>query len=93
MFDLPEIGEMVRKARKEKRMSQSDLAAAAGCSRSTVEELENGKTPEIGLMLTLRLMHAVDLDLVPGSYNAGRPTLEQLHREEEEATDAPRLGR
>jgi hypothetical protein len=38
-------------------------------------------------------MHTLDLDLTPGTFNFGRPTLDQLHREEQEIENAPRIGR
>lgn len=93
MTDLVEIGELIRKARKEKGLTKPDLATRANVSRNTIDAIENARAPEAGLMLVLRIMNALDLDLTPGPYNAGRPTLEQLHREEEEAGHAPRLGR
>lgn len=36
------IGERVRQARKEKRMSQGELAAKVGIKQPTLSELENG---------------------------------------------------
>lgn len=93
MTDLVEIGELIRSTRKDKKLSQAELGQrAGGVARSTLDLIENGRAPEVGLMLILRVLNALDLDLIPGPYNAGRPTLDQLQREEQEADHAPRMG-
>jgi transcriptional regulator with XRE-family HTH domain len=92
MTNLLEIGELIRKTRKEKKLSQPELAQRADVSRNTIDAIENARAPEAGIVLLLRIMHALDLDLHPGTYNSGRPTLEQLHREEQETGNAPRMG-
>jgi transcriptional regulator with XRE-family HTH domain len=92
MMDLAEIGALIRKARKEKKLSQAELGVKSNVSRNTIEAIENARAPEAGLMLILRILHTLDLDLTPGTFNFGRPTLDQL-REEWEIENAPRTGR
>lgn len=43
MATTPRIGTMIRRARERKRMSQKDLAAALGVSRSAVNAWENDR--------------------------------------------------
>lgn len=92
MTGLVEIGELIRNSRKEKKLSQAELGQRCGVARSTIDAIEHARVPEAGLMLILRLMNALELDLIPGPYNAGRPTLEQLQQEVEEMDHAPRMG-
>jgi transcriptional regulator with XRE-family HTH domain len=92
MTDLVELGELIRRTRKAKGLNQTELGRAAACSRSKIDEVEHARAADIGLSLMLRIMNALDLDLIPGPYNAGRPTLEQLQREEQEVENAPRMG-
>ncbi len=93
MTDLVQLGELIRKTRREKGLSQIELAAKADVARSRLNDIENARAPEVGVTLLLRVMNALDLDLYPGTHNSGRPTLEDLHREEEETANAPRMGR
>jgi transcriptional regulator with XRE-family HTH domain len=89
-MDLIEIGESVKNARRSKGWSQDELASASGASRARIAALENGRAPEFGVKLLSRILAALDLDLRLTTYNASRPTLEDLA---EEAEHAPRLGR
>lgn len=45
--DLSNLGLRLRHARRERRMSQIDLAKAAGIKQPSVSELESGETKEI----------------------------------------------
>jgi transcriptional regulator with XRE-family HTH domain len=90
--DLIELGNLIKATRKQKGLSQKDLAERSGVSRARIEALENGRIAEIGFKHLLRLMNALGLDLRVTQLNSGRPTLEDLTKEEAE-TNAPRLGR
>jgi DNA-binding XRE family transcriptional regulator len=46
---LQEFGYVVRKARRARDMTQAELARSAGLSRTTMNQLENGVFPDIGV--------------------------------------------
>ena len=46
---LQEFGYVVRKARLARGMTQAELAQSAGLSRTTMNQLENGVFPDIGV--------------------------------------------
>lgn len=61
-----QLGALLRRARKDKAMTQADLAAVAGVSRQWVVAAEAG-APTARLDLVLDVLRAVDLvvDVVP----------------------------
>lgn len=70
------LGQHLRRIRREKKVTESALAEAAGVSRATLNRIEQGETGvAIGswtavaaaLGLTLELSAATDRDQVPGS--------------------------
>jgi transcriptional regulator with XRE-family HTH domain len=90
--DLIEIGAVVKATRKQKGLSQTKLAERSGVSRARIDALENTRIAEIGFKHLLRLMNSLGLDLRVTQLNSGRPTLEDLTKEDVE-DHAPRLGR
>jgi len=76
-MDVELLGETLRRHRKGRRLTQSQLASAAGVSRLTVDKLENGRAAEIGLSKAVRLLAALDLTLEVRP-RPRRPTLEDL---------------
>lgn len=76
-MDMEDLRRAVRDARLRAGLSQTELAARAGVSRSTIDGLENGRTLELGLNKTLRILAVLDLTLAVAARH-GRPTLEQL---------------
>ena len=46
---LQEFGYVVRKARCARAMTQAELAKSAGLSRTTINQIENGVFPDIGM--------------------------------------------
>lgn len=83
-LDIIDLGERVKEARRAKRMTQARLAEIVGISRTRVIAFELGYAPELSFRSVLLMLNAVDLDLRLGAYNHGRPTLEDLRREQEE---------
>jgi HTH-type transcriptional regulator / antitoxin HipB len=73
MLSIQEIGSQVRHLRRERGLTQADLAALAGVGRRFVSELENGKP-------TLRLAETHQVLRVFGLTLATRP-LEAQERE------------
>ena len=56
------LGKQVRLARKQRRMSESDLAARAGIARSTLQQIEKGDPRvEIGLAFEAATLAGVGL--------------------------------
>ncbi len=64
-------------ARKERQLRQTDLAAAAGLSRATIDALENGRATDIGVSKLTRILAILGLELTirPAGH---RPTLDEL---------------
>ncbi len=63
-MDLAELGRQVAQSRKQRRLSQTDLAVAVGLSRQTISSLERGDITDLGIRKVLRLLEALDLTLV-----------------------------
>lgn len=95
MLDLVELGGQIRSLREALKKSREDLAKDCEVHRNTIAALETGTAAGIQVNLLLRIMNAVGLDLRVTTLNGGRPTLEDVAREnvEEDGIDAPRLGR
>ena len=60
---LPEIGYEIRKVRRANGLTQAALASAAGLSRTTINQLENGGFPDLGVRKLQALLTALGLDL------------------------------
>lgn len=74
---LFEIGQHIRRERKQRKMSQSALAELLGMSRSTISQIENGTVQDIGVRKLIRILEVLDLELrvrLAGS----PPTLDEL---------------
>ncbi|MBI2970278.1 MAG: helix-turn-helix transcriptional regulator [Gammaproteobacteria bacterium] len=71
---LQEFGFAVRQARIARGLTQAELAASAGLSRTTLNQLENGLFPELGVKKLQSLLKQVGLtlSLQPAS-NVRRP--------------------
>ena len=63
-MDLAELGRQVALSRKQRRLSQTELALAVGLSRQTISSLERGDITDLGIRKVLRLLEALDLTLV-----------------------------
>ena len=60
---LQELGFAVRQARNERGLTQAELAAAVGLSRTTVSQLENGLLSDLGVKKLQSVMEEVGLTL------------------------------
>ncbi len=81
---LDEIGQLIGKTRKRKKLTQTQLASQLGMSRATISKIENGTIPEIGIRKVLSLCAALGLELV-AQEKTKRPTLQQLMKENSDA--------
>jgi len=83
-MELDEIGQLMRRARKGRKLSQADLGRQLGMSRATISGIENGTVPEIGIRKILSICAALGLEL-SAQEKTKRPTLQQLMRERDHA--------
>ena len=60
MKKMKEVGERVRQARKQRKLSQSELAELAAVSTSHISDLENGKKT-VGLDIFMRITEALQV--------------------------------
>ena len=72
-----EIGPSIRELRKEKGMTQAELAAAVGISRVTLSKLENGKLAGISIGVILSILERLGRE-ISFVEPAALPTLEEL---------------
>lgn len=89
MIDLNDIGNEIKNARKQRKLTREKLAGLSGVSRARIEALENGRVSDMGFKGVLTLMNIVGLDFRLTTFNKKRPTLEDITEED----DAARLGR
>jgi transcriptional regulator with XRE-family HTH domain len=84
MLDLPTLGEAVARRRSALKLTQTGLATRAKVGRSTIDSLENGRAGELGFTKVARILAALDLDLRLTEAGHGRPTLEDLLRDNDD---------
>jgi len=60
---LQELGYFIRKARLAKGLTQDELAQSAGLSRTTMNQLENGVFPDIGVNKVQAILSQLGLTL------------------------------
>jgi DNA-binding XRE family transcriptional regulator len=60
--ESPSIAERLKKLRRDAGLSQEDLAAKAGLSASTVEQIEQGKKPDPRMNTLRALAWALGVD-------------------------------
>ena len=81
MLNLISIGEQIAKHRKNRKLTQAELARKAGLSRATLDALENGRTGELGFSKVVKLLAALGLELTLQTASSNRPTLDELMQE------------
>jgi transcriptional regulator with XRE-family HTH domain len=74
------LGNRMRLARKEKKLTQAQLAGMAGISRKTLGEIEMGTVVDVGIRKVERVLEILGLELTVQPRGAP-PTLEELQRE------------
>lgn len=83
MMTLSTIGSEIAARRRSLGMTQAQLASRAGVSRATITALETDAQRELGFNRLMAILTVLSLDLRLTEANAGRPTLEDLQRENE----------
>lgn len=74
------IGEVVKRARKERGWSQEHLGTPLGMSRATISALENGTFNELGIRKVERLLNRLGYTLTVTKLEQ-RPTLNDLKKQ------------
>ena len=77
---LAELGPLLKRARREARLSQQQLAQPLGMSRATISAIEGGRCDEIGFAKLAALLEVVGLEVVVAP-RKGRPTIDDLRAE------------
>ena len=80
-MDLEALGKSIAVRRKLVRLTQSQLALRACVGRATITALETGVQRELGFNKIMAILTVLKLDLKMTEANLGRPTLEDLQRE------------
>ncbi|MDR2845086.1 MAG: helix-turn-helix domain-containing protein [Puniceicoccales bacterium] len=92
-MDVSEMGKVFREARKQRHLTQQELASALRMSRATISNLESGSIHELGFRKLIRLCVVLGLELqvVPEKPETYESLCEKRNAEAEEAqrqTDA-----
>lgn len=74
-----ELGNKIRQARKERLLTQAELAAQVGIGRVTLSQIENGTVRDVGIRKVIRLLDYLGLELTVRMAGAP-PTLEELQK-------------
>ena len=77
---LPDVGPLLKSARRAIKLSQTELARPLGMSRATISALEGGRCEEIGFQKLVALLESVGLEVTIAP-RKGRPTLDDLRAE------------
>jgi len=66
-MNLLDLGERIRTLRKQKGLTQAELAEKAGISRATLSKLENGLIAQISVVTLAEILNALgyELDIIP----------------------------
>ena len=79
-MDFKEFGESIALMRKDKKISQGQMAKDLNISRATISSLENAKTVDIGIKKILQIIDYLGYELVFKEKSAF-PTFEELRDE------------
>ncbi|HIP28668.1 MAG TPA: XRE family transcriptional regulator [Sulfurovum sp.] len=62
-MEFYDIAKFVKDARKEKKLTQSELANKVGITRQTLSKLENGSIDKVSLQLFIKILEGLDLEM------------------------------
>ncbi len=63
-MEFYDIGEVLKKARKEKKLTQNELAIQVGITRQTLSKLEKGLIDKVSLQLFIKILETLDKELL-----------------------------
>ncbi len=76
-MSIGELGKNIRRLRRERGLTQAELAAQIGISRATVSGIENNTVLELGIRKYERLLNVLGYTLAMKPQSS-RPTLDEL---------------
>lgn len=88
MTTLADVAEQLRAARRDAGLSQAEMAARAGVSRTTVARMETLAKGDMSLSVLVRLLEAAGYDLKVVKVGHER-TLEDVLAEQRRGGDVP----
>lgn len=91
-MNILDVGELVRETRRQKKMTQAELAEKSGVSRVRIVQLERGEVFDMTWSNVTGLLEALELSLRIGEANAGRPVLEDIQEQKDDLYDTPGMG-
>jgi transcriptional regulator with XRE-family HTH domain len=62
-MEFYDIGEVLKKARKEKKLTQNELAIQVGITRQTLAKMEKGLIDKVSLQLFIKILEVLDKEL------------------------------
>jgi HTH-type transcriptional regulator/antitoxin HipB len=77
---MEKLGELIRTLRKERKLSQQDVAQKYGMSRATISGIENNTIPEIGLRKVEAILNGFGYELTAVPRQSQRPKLDTLKK-------------
>lgn len=90
---LQEFGYVVRKARRARDMTQAELAESAGLSRTTMNQIENGVFPDIGMNKAQGILAPLGLALlIQPVRRSSRPNYVRMARSSASASFREKLS-
>ncbi len=85
-MDIFEIGEAVRRKRKELRYTQNRLAQLSGMSRTRINQMESGQAFDMKLRSVSSILDALGMSFRVSDARDSRPVYEDIRRESEDDT-------
>ena len=77
---MENLGKLIKILRKERKMSQQDLAKQYGMSRATISGIENNTVSEIGIRKIEAILNGFGYELTAVPRQSTRPTLDTLKK-------------
>jgi transcriptional regulator with XRE-family HTH domain len=68
---IQHLGAEIRRARRKRGLTQEQVATAAGLSRNTLNRLENGLFPDLGVKKAQAILEKLDMELAVKPVEAG----------------------
>jgi len=62
-MEFYKIGETIKKLRKDKKLTQEQLAKRVGITRQTLSKLENGDIHKVSLQVFIKILDVFDYEL------------------------------
>ena len=90
---LQEFGYTIRKARQARGLTQAELARTSKLSRTTMNQLENGLFPDLGVRKAQAILEALGLDLhIRPAQRSRRPDFVRMALASASASYREKLG-